>query len=235
LTVKTPSLEQVQAVWQHILANPQAREALDTLKQGGFAIDHLTPNDLAHLNWSAYVALIPFLPDTPSRRRLYRGKALDKHRSLVRSLRVFAAQAGDPFCEIRRVKKNQWLHGVSPEFRNQLEKAADLIEDLISSNWSARHRNPRNTVIARLRWEIRHRTGAPHDSQLATLIEAAFTGAGQDPIFLEPRALERIEKRELEGRVKSACRLNFVAGKSPTPHPGISLSTRFHGKRKKRV
>jgi hypothetical protein len=233
--MKTPTLEQLQAVWQYILADLHARKALEILRQDGFAIDHLTPHDLAQLNWAAYVALIPFLPDTPTRRRVYRGKELRKHRSLVRVLRVFAAQAREPFCEIRRVKKNQYLHGVSPEFRDQLEKAADLIEDLISSSWSARHRNPRNTVIARLRWEIHYKTGAPHDSELATLIDAAFTGAGQDPIFLEPQVLERIERRELEGRVKAACRLNFIAGKSPTAEVGVSLSTRFHGKRQKRV
>lgn len=234
--MKVPTLEQLQAVWQHILADPGARKALDTLKQDGFAIDHLTPDNLAHINWSGYVALIPFLPDTATRRRLYRGGALSKHRSLVQVLREFAEQARDPFCEFRRVRgKNQWLIGVSSEFREQLEKSADLIEGLISSSWSARLRNPRNTLIAGLRRGIRDKTRAPHDSELSTLIDAAFSGAGKTPIYLEPRALERIEKRELEGRVKTACRLNFVAGINPTPEIGVSLSTRFRGKRKKRV
>jgi hypothetical protein len=82
-------------------------------------------------------------------------------------------------------------------------------------------------VIALLRWTIRNRTGSPHDFELATLIDAASHAAGKSGIYLDATTLARIEKLEMEGRVKAACRLNYVSGKNSSPLPGISLSTRF--------
>jgi hypothetical protein len=234
-TVKWPTLPERKAVWQRILDNPEAKRVLAKLKRDGFAIDHLVPHDLRYPCWADYIASIPFLPNRPSRRQIHRGKTLRKHLPLLKALRQFAAKGSDPFCEIRVVTKNETLLEGSRSFGNELGHAADLIEKVISSNWSTRERNPRNTVIALLRWTIRDRTGTPHDSELATLIDAARSAAGKRCIFLDPHTLERIEKREMEGRVKAACRLNYLSGKSPSPFPGKSLSTRFPRNRQKRV
>jgi hypothetical protein len=233
--VKWPTLHQRKAVWRGILDDQDAREALATLKQDGFPIDDLSPPDSRQVGWADYIASIPFLPNRPSRRQLHPGRTLRKHLPLVNALRQFAAEANDPFCEIRVITKNEILLEGSRNFGKELGQAADLIEKFISSDWSTRNRNPRNAVIASLRWMIRHRTGAPHDSELAVLIDAALSAVGKSCIFLDPHTLERIEKREREGRVKAACRLNYLSGKSPSPLPSKSLSTRFPRNRKKRV
>ena len=72
---------------------------------------------------------------------------------------------------------------------------------------NSRDRNPRNALIAELRWVIRWRTGSPHDRELTILIDAAFQAAGvKNGFYIEPSALDRIEKREKEGRVKAVSR-----------------------------
>jgi hypothetical protein len=234
-TVKSPTLDQLIAIWRKILADSDAKRALTKLKRDGFAIDHLMPHDLRHPCSADYIAAIPFLPNRPSSRQIHRGKSLRKHLPLLKALRHFAAKANDPFGEIRVVTGKETLVGGSLDFANQLGQAADLIEKLISSNWLTRDRNPRNTVIAILRVTIRQRTGTPHDLELATLIDAASRAAGKSGIYLDAKTLARIERLELEGRVKATCRLNFVSGQSPSPLPNISLSTRFPGNRKKHV
>jgi hypothetical protein len=234
-TVKSPTLDQLIAVWRRMLADPDAKRALAKLKQDGFPIEHLMPHDLRYPCWADYFAAIPYLPNRPSRRQIHSAKSLRKHLPLLMALRQFAMKANEPFCEIRMVTGNQILIGTSKEFGNQLVQATDLIEKFISWNWSMRDRNPRNTVIALLRWGIRHHTGCPHDFELATLIDAASRAAGKSGIYLDAKTLARIERLELEGRVKAACRLNYVSGKSPSPLPGIFLSTRFPLNRKKHV
>jgi hypothetical protein len=233
--VKSPTLSQLIAVWRGMLADPDAKQALAKLKQDGFPIDHFMPYDLRYPCWADYFAAIPFLPNRPSNRQIHRGKTLRKHLPLVKAMRQFAAKAKEPYCEIRVITGNQILIGGSLEFCKQLGEAADLIEKFIHSNWSIRDRNPRNTVIAILRWWIRHHTGNPHDLELGTLIDAASRAAGKSGIYLDANTLARIERLELEGRVKAACRLNFVSGKSESPLPDISLSTRSPKNRKKHV
>jgi hypothetical protein len=233
--VKWPTLQQITPVWQSIRADPEGKQALAKLKRDGFAIDHLTPHGPKSPTWADYFASIPFLPNQSSQRHLQRKKTLRKHLPLVNAMRQFAAQANDPFCEIRMVRGNETLLEDCRELGLEFGKAADLIERFISSDWSTRERNPRNTVIASLRWTIRHRTGSSHDSELATLIDAAFVAVGKDCLCLESRALHRIEELERVGRVKAARRLNYVSEKSPTPVPGISRSTRSPRNRAKRV
>lgn len=233
--MKSLTLDQLSAVWRRILDDADAKRALAKLKRDGFALDHLMPHDPKYPCWADYIASISFLPNRPSSRQIHRGKSLRKHLPLLKALRQFAVNVNDPFCEVRVVTKNGILIGGSRNFGNELGQAADLIEKFISSNWSVRERNPRNTVIALLRWTIRHHTGSPHDLELATLIDAASRAAGKSGIYLDAKTLARIEKLELEGRVKAASRLNYVSGKSPSPLPGISISTRFSVNREKHV
>jgi hypothetical protein len=229
--MKTPTLHELQAVWRKILENPEAVGALARLKRDGFPISRRALNE--HPSWASHIASIPFLPNRDSRPRLHRGKSLRKHMSLVNFLREFAAETNVNFCEIRIRRGNEILLKDSREFSAELSQAADLIEKLISSNWSVRHQNPRNTVIASLRWTIRDRTGSPHDLELANLIDAAREAAGKQPIYLGPQRLARMERLELEGRGKAASRLEFVSGKSTSPSFDKSLLTRFPRNRKK--
>lgn len=58
--MKSPTLEQLQAVWRRILADPQAKEALGTLKRDGFAIDQLMPHDLKYPAGQTILPRFPF-------------------------------------------------------------------------------------------------------------------------------------------------------------------------------
>jgi hypothetical protein len=109
------------------------------------------------------------------------------------------------------------------------DRAASFIEKFLSWDWYIRERNPRNVLIAELRWTIRDRTGKPHDRELSTAIDAAFRAAGREVLRLDNTTLDRIEKREKEIRVKSFRRLDFYAGLNRTPK---SQSTRNPKKRR---
>jgi len=56
--VKSPTLEQLAAVWRKILDAPDAKRALAKLKEDGLAIDHLKPRDptLKQPCWADYLA-----------------------------------------------------------------------------------------------------------------------------------------------------------------------------------
>lgn len=116
--------------------------------------------------------------------------------------------------------------GIDSKLARDLAAAADLVNEFLTWDWYTRDRNNRNSVIAALRGQIRQSTGTPHDRELGTLIYAAFRAAGiNEDFYLDAATLERIEKREKEGRVKATCQLNYLSGLSPTPDPPISLST----------
>jgi len=109
------------------------------------------------------------------------------------------------------------------------DRAASFIEKFLSWDWYIRERNPRNALIAELRWTIRNRSKKPHDRELSTAIDAAFRAAGREVLRLDNTTLDRIEKREKEIRVKSFRRLDFYAGLNRTPK---SQSTRNPKKRR---
>jgi hypothetical protein len=51
-------------------------------------------------------------------------------------------------------------------------------------------------------------TGRPHDTQLNVLIDAAFYAAGRkDGFHMDATALDRIEKRERESRMKATAKI----------------------------
>jgi len=233
-TVAPIPLDKLSQAWEGVLRDPGARKALDRLKHDGFPIDHLRPHGFDQPCWADHIAMIPFLPNRASHRHIHRQKNLRKHLPLLKALKDFAAKVEDPFCEIRMVHKKEILFEGSRTFGRELGQAADLVQQFLSSDWSIRERNPRNTMIAFLRGAIRFRTGKFHDQELADIIDAAFSGAGKEPIFLDSLALRRIEQLEMEGRIKAACRVNYVSGRSPTPAPIASLFTRFPRNRKKR-
>lgn len=91
--------------------------------------------------------------------------------------------------------------------RDDLLKAATTLEHFLYWDYVVRNLNPRNALIAELRCTIRERTGKPHDSELIVLLDAAFRAAGhKEGFYISPSALDRIEKREKESRVKATRR-----------------------------
>jgi hypothetical protein len=207
--LKPPTLGQLNFVWNGVLKDATARAALDQLKRDGFGIGHLSPRDptFHRPSWADYIAAIPLLENRPSRSHFHRRSSLRKYLPLVRALRNFARQFDDPFREpilISTRNRTILLHEAA---RDLADRAASVIEEVLSFEWYIRERNPRNALIAELRWNTRHCTGKPHDRELSTVIDAACRAAGRDELRLDNTTLDRIEKREKETRIKSLHRL----------------------------
>lgn len=204
------TLGELSKIWAKILRDPDARRAMKILKRDGFEISHLVPQDasMRHPNWADEIAAIPLLPNRSARRRIHHRSTLRKHWPLLRVLRRLAKKMNDPFSEVSIVSM---IDSPVREIHNlgkHVEDTANIVEKVLSWDWYVRDRNPRNSIIAELRWQIRWRTGRPHDLELATLIDAAFRAAGvKDGLLLDATTLDRIEKREKEVRVKATRRL----------------------------
>ena len=205
--------KKLQDLWSKILKDRDAQQALKRLRKDGFRISRRTLRDATfrHPSWAFYIAAIPLLPNRPSRRRVHNHKALRKHRSLVGALRQLVKEIDDPFCDVSIVSKIDYPKGEISSLRKRVNEMADFVEQFLSWNWYIRDRNPRNALIAELRWNIRERTGRPHDSELGVLIDAAFRAAGvNEGFYIDATTLDRIEKREKEGRVKATLRLRSL-------------------------
>lgn len=217
--LKLPTLGQLKSVWSRIQKDATADAPLDQLERDGFKVRHLRPQDPTFHNpsWADYIAAIPLLPNRPSRSYFHRRISRVKLLPVVNALRNFARQLGDPFAETRLIwTRNPGILHLKdlPDLAN---RAASFIEKFLSLDWYIRERNPRNALIAELRWNIRFRTGKPHDRELSAIIDAACRAAGRKELLLDNTTLDRIEKREKETRVKSFRRLNFHAELSRTP------------------
>jgi hypothetical protein len=228
---KLPNLAQRNSVWHGILKDEEGRAALGQLKQAGFDIEHLRPQDSTFKNpsWADYVTAIPLLEHRPSRSHFYSSVSLRKHLPLVTALRDFARQLDDPFCATNLISTRSTDLSLLEGLPDLADGAASFLQKFLSWDWSIRKRNPRNALIAELRWTIRYRTGRPHDRELSTLIDAACRSAGRPELCLDNSTLDRIEKREKEIRVKSMRRLNSQARSSSPPK---SKSTRNPKKRR---
>ena len=202
--------EKLTEVWSKILKDKSARHALEKLKKAGFGILHLKPRDatLERPNWADCIAAIPFLPNRLSRRRIHLQSTLQKHWPLVRAMRLMQRKLNDPFCEVSIASIRDLSPGELIRLKKLVKETTDFVEKFLTWNWYARDSNPRNAVIAELRWQIRERTGKPHDLEFTELIDGAFRAAGvKDGPYLTPNHLDRIEKREKESRVKATKRL----------------------------
>ena len=212
--LKLPTLGQLNSVWNGVLKDATARAALGQLKRDGFDILHLSPQDptFHSPSWADYIAAIPLLENRPSRTHFHRRVSLRKHQPLVRALRNFARQFDDPFNETRVISTGDTTILPHDGLPDLADGAASFIEKFLSWDWYIRERNPRNVLIAELRWTIRARTGKPRDRELSTVIDAACRAAGLKELCLDNSTLDRIEKREKETRVKCFRRLNSAAG-----------------------
>src|SRR5262249_25676824 len=212
-------LDQLNAVWDRVLRDPEAIRAFSRLEENGFRLSDSRPRDptFRRPSWADYVAAIPFLPNRPSRRHIHRHGTLRKYLPLVKALRTFEQKVRDPFCEKRIVCKRDIEICDISELGERIANIANFVEDFLSWDWYARDRNPRNALIAELRWTIRSRTRKPHDEDLSALIDAAFRAAGGKGPMLDNTTLDQIENREAQGRIKATHRSNYYAGIEPTP------------------
>jgi hypothetical protein len=237
--VKPLTLGRLNDVWEKVLRDPEGYKALLRLERDGFGIAHLRPQDptFKHPNWSDYIAAIPFLPNRSSRRQIHRRSVLRKHVSLVRALRDFAGKVNDPFCQVSIESPKKLSIDEILDLDKHLMETAEFLEKFLSWDWYTRDKNARNCCIAELRWTIRERTGVPHDRELSILVDVAYRAAGiKEGLYLDATTLDRIEKREKEGRVKATCRLRGLTVPMSIAKPvGLSRSTTFRRNRGKRV
>ncbi len=237
--MKPLTLGQLNDVWQKVRRDPDAAKALARLERDGFPIGHLKPQDPTFKQpcWADYIAAITFLSNRPSRRQIHRGRTLRKHLSLVAVLRRFAWKVNDPFCDKTVVSAQDLSIEEMRNLGKRLMETAEFLEKFLSWDWYTRDMNPRNSLIAGLRWTIRWRTGHPHDRELAILVDAAFRAAGiNEGYYLDATTLDRIEKRDKEGRVKATGRLLHLRRPGPTLKSGrVANSTRFPRNRGKGV
>lgn len=213
--VQSLELKRLRGVWEKIRNDPDGRRALDKLARDGFKITHLSPQGTTPqaLNWAAWIAALPFLPDKATRRQLHRRAELRKYWPLIPALRGLALKMSDPFSEVVVQSRKDLPPNEIRSIPKRLLETADFLEQFFSWDWSTRERNSRNTVIAVLRSEIRSRTGRPHDIELSALVDCAFRAAGREEgCCIDATALDRMERREMESRVKARRRLRSLGG-----------------------
>jgi len=209
-----PTPLQLKTIWDKILKDADAREAIEKLKKDGFYFTHTaaprlrSEEDFKYPNWAGNLAAIPLVPYCSARRRIYRRTSLKKYWALVGVLRQLEEKLNDRFCDVSIESITDFPMAEINVLGRRVRETADFLEQFFCWNWYTREQNPRNALIAELRWQIRYRTKRPHDVELSTLIDAAFRAAGaKEQPSLDNTALERIEKREKEGRVKAATQL----------------------------
>jgi hypothetical protein len=232
---KPLTTEQLCNVWEKLRSDPDAHRALEQLDEAGFLISHLKPQDATFKNpsWPDYIAALPLLPNEPTTRRIHRKASFRKYWPLVRELHAFAAKLNKPFVEVAIFARKDYPVSTSSSPREDLLKTASMLEHFLSWDYYVRYVNPRNALLAELRWTIRERTGRPHDRELAILIDAAFHSAGyKEGCYIDSTALDRIEKRQKESRVKANQRIRQLVSAS---FPSLRRSTRIRRDSRKRV
>ncbi len=226
--------ERLCDIWEKIRSDPDAHRALERLDEAGFRISHLKPRDATfkHPNWADYIAALPLLPSEPTTRRIHRKTSFRKYWPLVRELHAFAAKVNKPFVEVAIFGRRDYPVSAISSLSEDLLKAASMLEHFLSWDFYVRYLNSRNALIAELRWTIRERTGRPHDPEFGVLIHTAFRAAGfKEGCYIDSTALDRIEKRQREGRVKANRRMRrLISVASPS-----LCSTRIRPDSRKRV
>jgi hypothetical protein len=201
--------ERLCEIWEKVLSDINARGALERLGHAGFPISHLKPQDATflHPSWADYICALPLLPNKPPTRRIHDANSSRKYLPLAQDLREFADAPG-PFREVLIFAGTDYPnYPTNRSLREDLLKAASILERYLSWHYCVCYRNPRHALIAELRWTIRDRTGRPHDRELNILFDAAFRAAGYEGFYMDSTALDRMEKRQKESRVKMMRRM----------------------------
>jgi hypothetical protein len=218
-----PPTTRLIEVWNRILANRDAQGAFEILKAAGFPLSHLQPTadaSFKNANWSDYIAAIPLVPNEPTKREIRNASRFRKSLQVVQEMREVAAAINSPFDDPTIYAKKEYPSTGRPVAAD-LSDAATVLEHFLGWNVTIRRLNCRDALIAELRWTIRDKSrepgkpgepdkpGRPHDRELGILIDAAYRAAGyEEGCYIDPTALERIEERQKESRVKSHRRAN---------------------------
>ena len=107
-----------------------AQEALGQLKQDGFDIGHLSPQDptFDHETWADSIVAIPLVVNQPSRTHFHCKSSRRKYLPLIPALRDFVRQCDDPFCE-RFLICTRDAEIPQEELRDLAKSAANFIEN----------------------------------------------------------------------------------------------------------
>lgn len=204
---------ELHKIWEKVRTDADGKRALLTLQKHGFKLAKLEAGGES-VTWADFVAAIPLLSTQQASRRVRRGGKSKFSRALIAEMRGLVVALGDPFTEVRISTNEDGPVPRRPELCNELLAAVKTLEKSLEWDWYVRRRNPRNAAIAQLRWEIRSVTRKPHDAELGILIDAAYRAAGfPDGCYIDATALDRIEKREKEGRVKATRKLRSGGAK----------------------
>jgi hypothetical protein len=200
-------------IWDFVKQDADGRRALNKLARAGFDIRGL-PVGGGTLTWADHIAGLPLVSNRTSSRRIHGGAELKQYAPLLGVLRELSSAIDDSFCEVVVVRPSGSSRLEKLDLRQEVKRTAEFLDSFMNWHWYVRHVNVRNYLIAGLRWEIRERTQKPHDAELSTLIDAAYRGAGhKDGLYVDTTALDRMEKREKESRVKAHMRLHSRAGR----------------------
>jgi hypothetical protein len=129
---------------------------------------------LRRSSWADCISAIPLVPSRSSRRRIHSRTSLEKHWSFVRAMHRLIEKLDDPFCEVNIAIGRDYSVRDLMTLSKQLTETKEFSKKFLTWEWYTRERNPRNALIAELRWQIRERTGKPHDRELRAIIDAAF-------------------------------------------------------------
>lgn len=192
--------EDLNRIWRAIRKDRYGARALAILKKHGFDLERIP---VESYTWPGIIASIPFLPKRRARSRLLSRPnglrlAMRFLRELARSLKspYSRVEAHDPRAKVIYMRASDELNPLP------FMKAADFLERVSSWKWVVAEHNPRQNVIASLRWEIRWRTKKPHDKELADLLDATFRAGGfKQGLYMTFESLKKTETTARETRI----------------------------------
>jgi hypothetical protein len=228
-TQLTPSKQQI--IWRTVVSDDDALRALGLLKRRGI--------DLQSGTWPARIVAIPFLPNRRATTRLIVPPR--SARLVIRFLNELVAAFGSPYGRLEAYDRQARVFHMKPSLDREtpvtaLKQAADLLQKILSLRWAVAEHNPRQNEIASLRWEIRFRTGQPHDTELVDLLNVVFEAAGfKDGFRMDYAALKKLLKNETNTRMalrkkvqpprhrsRRSTQRNLLVRPLPDPQPDVA-------------
>jgi len=191
-----PRQPRTDLIWRKVLADPDAQRALKILERDGI--------DLQRGTWPTRIASIPFLPNRRATTRAIRPPRTS--RVVIRFLDDLLNSFAAPYGRLEAYDPSNHVFHMRPSLERetpprQIKDAADLLRRVLSLNWAIAEHNPQHNEIATLRWEVRSRTGQPHDTELVDLLHVVFEAAGfKNGFRMEYSALKKILRNETNTR-----------------------------------
>jgi hypothetical protein len=163
-------------IWAKVRVNREAARALATLERDGFPLKDI---GVGPETWSGLIARFPSLPKgSSSSRSIEVPRSFD---GVIQFLLRVAQGLESEYTVIEARDEKGVIYtkvGIPASYPN-FRKLAEDLEKISRSTWALTRHNAQKNVIASLRWEITHRTGKPHDTELFYLLRAACQAAGK--------------------------------------------------------